>query len=63
MSAEGEPEIDDGVLVAAALAAGVPTIAVPHVVPVPRLKGSVQIPTLAGVEPRDLMIMLTAAAR
>lgn len=49
--------------VRSALAAGVPTIAVPHVVPVPRLKGSVHIPTLAGVEPRDLVTLLSAATR
>ncbi|MEP6798819.1 MAG: HAD family phosphatase [Lapillicoccus sp.] len=49
--------------VRSAVAAGVPTIAVPHVVPVPRLSGSVQIPTLAGVGPYDLHTLLDAVIR
>lgn len=49
--------------VRSALAAGVPTLAVPHVVPVPRLAGSVQIPSLVGVTPADLLTLMTASAR
>ncbi|WP_267894613.1 HAD family hydrolase [Janibacter massiliensis] len=40
--------------VASAVAAGVPTLAVPHVVPVPRTEGSVQIPSLRGMGVADL---------
>jgi HAD superfamily hydrolase (TIGR01509 family) len=36
------------------VAAGVPTIAVPHLVPVPELDGAVQVPTLAGLTAYDL---------
>ena len=49
--------------VRSAVAAGVPTIAVPHIVPVPRLAGSVQIPTLLGLRPEDLLPLLDAAIR
>jgi len=41
--------------VASAVAAGIPTIAVPHHVPVPEAVGAVQISTLAGLTPRDLL--------
>jgi HAD superfamily hydrolase (TIGR01509 family) len=41
--------------VASAVAAGVPTIAVPHHVPVPEMIGAVQISTLAGLKPEDLL--------
>jgi HAD superfamily hydrolase (TIGR01509 family) len=44
--------------VASAVAAGVPTIAVPHAVPVPQTVGAVQIDGLAGVKPADLMRLL-----
>jgi len=44
--------------VASAVAAGIPTIAVPHRVPVPETIGAVQISTLAGLEPRDLLRLL-----
>ena len=44
--------------VRSAVAAGVPTIAVPHIVPVPRLAGAVQIPTLRGVRPADLLTLV-----
>ncbi len=47
--------------VRSAVAAGVPTIAVPHIVAVPRLAGAVQIPTLLGVSPQDLMSLVSAA--
>jgi HAD superfamily hydrolase (TIGR01509 family) len=40
--------------VASAVAAGIPTIAVPHHVKVPETVGAVQISTLAGLEPADL---------
>ena len=41
--------------VASAVAAGIPTIAVPHHVDVPETVGAVQIPTLAGITPQDLL--------
>ena len=41
--------------VRSAVAAGVPTIAVPHVVPVPVVVGAVQVPSLRGFTPRDLL--------
>ena len=44
--------------VASAVAAGIPTIAVPHHVPVPETIGAVQISTLAGLEPQDLLRLL-----
>ena len=40
--------------VRSAAAAGVPTIAIPHVVPVPEVAGAVRIDTLAGVSATDL---------
>jgi HAD superfamily hydrolase (TIGR01509 family) len=40
--------------VRSATAAGVPTIAIPHVVPVPDVAGAVRIDTLAGVSATDL---------
>src|SRR5450759_2981076 len=40
--------------VASAVAAGIPTIAIPHHVKVPETVGAVQISTLAGLEPADL---------
>ena len=50
--------------VRSAAAAGVPTLAVPHVVEVPDIAGSVRIPTLTGVTPFDLMpLALGAVAR
>ncbi|MEO6997110.1 MAG: HAD family phosphatase [Terracoccus sp.] len=41
--------------VRSATAAGVPTIAIPHVVPVPDIEGAVQVPSLAGVSAYDLI--------
>jgi HAD superfamily hydrolase (TIGR01509 family) len=41
--------------VASAVAAGIPTIAVPHLVEVPETPGAVQIATLAGLAPQDLL--------
>jgi HAD superfamily hydrolase (TIGR01509 family) len=41
--------------VRSATAAGVPTIAIPHVVPVPNVEGAVRIDTLAGVSAADLL--------
>jgi len=41
--------------VASAVAAGIPTIAVPHHVEVPETIGAVQISTLAGLTPSDLL--------
>ena len=40
--------------VRSAVDAGVPTLAVPHVVPVPLMAGAVQVPSLRGLTPRDL---------
>jgi len=48
--------------VRSATAAGVPTLAIPHVVPVPEIEGAVQITTLDGVRAADL-VSLTAAVR
>ncbi|MFV0462909.1 MAG: HAD family hydrolase [Nostocoides sp.] len=41
-----------------ATAAGVPTITVPHIVPVPALAGSVQIPTLSGLHSTALAALV-----
>jgi HAD superfamily hydrolase (TIGR01509 family) len=41
--------------VASAVAAGIPTIAVPHHVEVPQTAGAVQISTLSGLRPKDLL--------
>jgi beta-phosphoglucomutase-like phosphatase (HAD superfamily) len=41
--------------VASAVAAGIPTIAVPHHVSVPETVGAVQVSTLVGLEPQDLL--------
>jgi HAD superfamily hydrolase (TIGR01509 family) len=49
--------------VRSAVAAGVPTIAVPHVVPVPRTAGSVQLPSLRGIGPEDLLIAVAGVSR
>ncbi len=46
-----------------AVAAGVPTIVVPSVKPVPRIPGSVQIPTLAGLDAADVMRVVEAIPR
>jgi HAD superfamily hydrolase (TIGR01509 family) len=43
--------------VRSAVDAGVPTLAVPHVVPVPLMKGSVQAPSLRGLRPEDLLAL------
>ncbi len=40
--------------VRSAASAGVPTIAIPHIVPVPDVEGSVRIPTLVGIRAKDL---------
>ncbi|MBW8173237.1 HAD family phosphatase [Ornithinimicrobium sp. Arc0846-15] len=45
-----------------AVAAGVPTIAVPHTVPVPHITGSVQVDSLLGVSAADLSQLVSAAA-
>ncbi|GAB3070534.1 HAD family hydrolase [Intrasporangium mesophilum] len=49
--------------VRSATAAGVPTIAIPHVVPVPDTEGSVRIDTLAGVSATDLMTIVAPVLR
>lgn len=45
--------------VRSATAAGVPTIAIPHVVPVPDIEGSVQVRSLAGVRAADLIDLVS----
>ena len=47
--------------VRSAVAAGVPTLAVPHVVPVPVTHGAVQVPSLAGLTPVDLRRLFDGA--
>ena len=47
--------------VRSAVAAGVPTLAVPHVVPVPVTVGAVQLPSLQGLQPRDLLAVFDGA--
>jgi HAD superfamily hydrolase (TIGR01509 family) len=47
--------------VRSAVAAGVPTLAVPHVVPVPLTVGAVQVPSLQGLQPRDLLALFGGA--
>ena len=47
--------------VRSAVAAGVPTLAVPHVVPVPVTTGAVQVPSLQGLRPRDLRTLFDGA--
>lgn len=49
--------------VASAVAAGVPTLAVPHAVPVPELAGAVQRPSLVGLTPGELMTLVAPARR
>lgn len=46
--------------VRSATAAGVPTIAIPHVVPVPQIDGAVHIDTLAGVAAADLTTIVSS---
>ncbi len=46
---------DSATGVRSAVAAGVPTIAVPNVVKVPNIPGAVRVPSLAGLGARDLM--------
>lgn len=48
--------------VTAAVAAGVPTVAVPHVVAVPSMAGAVQLDSLVGVDPAALRA-ITASGR
>jgi HAD superfamily hydrolase (TIGR01509 family) len=47
--------------VRSAVAAGVPTLAVPHVVPVPMTRGAVQVPSLVGITPSDLRRLFDGA--
>lgn len=47
--------------VRSATAAGVPTLAIPHVVPVPQTAGAVQVPTLAGIGAADLLPLFDGA--
>jgi len=43
------------------VAAGVPTIAVPHLVPIPARPGLVAVPTLHGIRAGDLLGILAGA--
>ena len=45
--------------VRSATAAGVPTIAIPHIVPVPAISGAVHVSTLEGLRARDLLTVAT----
>jgi HAD superfamily hydrolase (TIGR01509 family) len=47
--------------VRSAVTAGVPTLAVPHVVPVPLMAGAVQLPSLQGITPLDLRTLFDGA--
>src|SRR5690349_21186776 len=47
--------------VRSAVAAGVRTLAVPHVVPVPLTTGAVQVPSLQGLRPQDLVTIFDGA--
>jgi HAD superfamily hydrolase (TIGR01509 family) len=49
--------------VRSAVAAGVPTLAVPHVVPVPVIVGAVQAPSLRGLTPHDLRTLVVDVRR
>ena len=49
--------------VRSATAAGVPTIAIEHIVPIPAVDGSVKIHTLAGVQAADLVPLVNAVAQ
>ncbi len=48
--------------VRSAAAAGVPTLAIPHVVEVPQIAGAVPVSTLSGVTPFDLIPLATTPA-
>ena len=48
--------------VRSAVAAGVPTLAVPHVVAVPVIQGAVQVPSLRGLAAHDLRTLLDGAS-
>jgi HAD superfamily hydrolase (TIGR01509 family) len=54
---------DSATGVRSAVAAGVPTVAVPHVVPVPEIPGAVRIETLVGLTPQTLGRLRETAAR
>ena len=46
---------------ASATGAGVPTLVVPHIVPVPRMPGSVQVDTLEGLDPEGFTALARSA--
>ena len=48
--------------VRSATAAGVPTIAIPHIVPVPPISGAVHVSTLEGLGAKDLLAVATGTA-
>lgn len=48
--------------VRSAVAAGVPTLAIPHVVPVPEIEGAARIDSLSGITPADLVPAASGAA-
>lgn len=47
--------------VRSATAAGVPTVAIPHIVPVPQTEGAVQVDTLIGLTPNGLGLLASQA--
>jgi HAD superfamily hydrolase (TIGR01509 family) len=49
--------------VRSATAAGVPTLAVPHIVPVPDISGAVRLDSLDGLRARDLLPLLSPVLR
>ena len=49
--------------VRSAVDAGVPTVAIPHILPVPTRAGSVQVDTLAGIDTAGLTGLWRAAAQ
>lgn len=63
VEAAGSVALEDSATGArSASAAGIPTIAIPHIAPVPLLEGVVQAPSLRGLTPDDLW-QLTATVR
>ena len=49
--------------VRSATAAGVPTIAIPHIVEVPAIAGAVHVSTLEGLRAKDLVAVAAGTAR
>lgn len=49
--------------VLSAVQAGVPTLAVPHIVPIPPISGAVQVPSLTGMTAADLGVLVNGHSR